>query len=567
MEERRNLDRYDRLTEEWMSEHREAIEKLRGRVESILGEYFDEFYEYFRSIAEYVADYKILVARRCLVLYQIFAQFFWLDELQPEKGIVLSDWAIPKFKGEFVGKSLIVVDDILIHGSHIGEICRELERSGVMENTKLFVYMMTDDTKRLPDGLEEKIYCAEIAVGSEWRELSNRIVKAIVASNIPYTSFVGAYTWEGTIEELQKELNFIKEENSKEIQKETGSSTYLLFDSAQEPVIFSRFVFQSCVRAYTNSDSDLLTCIPYCFTKAVKKEKIELFFQKFTQKLTVCPTIKRELSANKKETGWNIYRLNLFDALLSCFYGLYFFRERKDIGKFDFDTIAKSFGQDIAAELQKLSYGQIKSLLKEPFDEIEECLCDDFEENPQLGKCFINLSSDNFERGMDDYLLIYRELSENVLQRSSLRPRGISVDYIFRSMPADSWQWVCAILLNNMDTGKAAAVYGLSEGQEAYASFLPSGEISYQIPLRRYPEIIRQMILLEEEDVNVDNYLDYLEDSGEIDAEEKRELNNFLERNRGELRKWNVVDILENRDLWKRPGVKTAFEQYCESAV
>ena len=389
MEERRNLDSYDRLTEEWISEHREAIENLRSRVESILGEYFDEFYDYFRFVAGYDADYKILVARRCLVLYQIFAQFFWLDGYRTVVGKILSDWAIPKFKGEFAGKRLIVVDDILIHGSHIGEICRELERSGFMENTKLFVYMMTDDTKRLPNGLEEKIYCAEMAVGSEWRELSNRIVKAIVASNIPYTSFVGAYTWKGTIEELQEELNFIKEENTKEIQKETGSFTYLLFDSAQEPVIFSRFAFQSCIRAYTNSDSDLLTCIPYCFTRAVKKEKIELFFQKFTQKLTVCPTIKKELSENKRENEWNIYRLNLFDALLSCLYGLYFFRDRKDIGKFDFDTIAKSFGQDIAVELQELSYERIEPFLEEAFDELKECICDDFEENSHFLEIFL----------------------------------------------------------------------------------------------------------------------------------------------------------------------------------
>ena len=62
--------------------HREAIKNLRSRVESILGEYFDEFYDYFRFIAEYDADYKILAARRCLVLYQIFAQFFWLDGLR-----------------------------------------------------------------------------------------------------------------------------------------------------------------------------------------------------------------------------------------------------------------------------------------------------------------------------------------------------------------------------------------------------------------------------------------------------------------------------------------------------
>ena len=72
------------------------------------------------------------------------------------------------------------------------------------------------------------------------------------------------------------------------------------------------------------------------------------------------------------------------------------------------------------------------------------------------------------------------------------------------------------------------------------------------------------MILLEEENLDIDEYLALLEKRGAVEPKEKAELSEFLERYRGQLRKWNVVDILENRALWKHRGVPAVYKEYCE---
>lgn len=560
---KKQVNNVNELMENWMDKHTDSIKSLRARLEEILDEYFDELYDYFRFVIEYDADYKILIARRCLVLFQIFTQLFWADGIRIGKGVVLSDWAIPKFGGKFARKKIMVVDDILIHGTHIGKICADLEQYGVLDNIELCVYMTTDDSKYLPCEIEKRLRCAERAVGSEWRELSNLIVKAIAASNIPYTSFVGAYT-------LERKNCFFSDNNMAEkivnesrIQTEVGSSSFLLFKNKPEPEVFRHFSYQSCIRVYQNKDSELITWIPYCFTRAVRKDKINKFFHNFADKLTVCPSIREELLTDKEDNEWNIYRLNLFDAFLSHLYGLYFFREEGYIGFFDCDTIAKSFGEEIALELVNVSYSQIEPLLKQTCRWESDYFEEYFEENENLEKCFSNISSNNISQTVNCYLSQYRKLSAAGLKTGKYRPRGLSIDYMLQSA-SDFQRQLCARILNHMDTGKAAAVYGLSDGGEVYASFLPSGEVSYQIILEKYPEIIRQMILLEEENLDIDEYLALLEKRGAVEPKEKAELSEFLERYRGQLRKWNVVDILENRALWKHRGVPAVYKEYCE---
>ena len=557
------VNNVNELMEKWMDEHIDSIKSLRARLEDILDEYFDELYDYFRFVMEYDADYKVLIARRCMVLFQIFTQIFWADGIQAGKGVILSDWAIPKFGGKFAPKKIMVVDDILIHGTHIGKIWADLERYGVTDNVELCVYMATDDRKYLPDGIERKLRCAEKAVGSEWRELSNLIVKAIAASNIPYTSFVGSYTLERKNCFFLNNNTVEKIVNESRLQTEVGSSSFLLFERQPEPEIFHHFSYQSCIRVYQNQNSELLTWIPYCFTKAVKKDNINKFFHSFADKLTICPSIRRELLTDRGNSEWDIYRLNLFDAFLSHLYGLYFFREEEYIGFFDCDTMVKSFGEEIAAELVNMSYGQIEPLLKQTCrwedNYFEEC----FEEHAELKESFSNISSDNIAQTMNCYLLQYRKLSTSMLEVGKYRPRGLSIDYMFQSA-SDFQRQLCAVVLNHMDTGRAAAVYGLSDDGEVYASFIPSGEVSYQIILEKYPEIIRQMILLEEENLDIDEYLTLLEKRDVVKPEEKTELSEFLEKYRGQLRKWNVVDILENRDLWKHRGVSAVYGEYCE---
>lgn len=65
---------------------------------------------------------------------------------------------------------------------------------------------------------------------------------------------------------------------------------------------------------------------------------------------------------------------------------------------------------------------------------------------------------------MNCYLSQYRKLSAARLEAGKYRPLGLSIDYMFQSA-SDFQRQLCARILNHMNTGKAAAVYGLSDGR------------------------------------------------------------------------------------------------------
>lgn len=539
---------------------------LIDKMKEILMEYYDELYTFFLEVMRAQYDYKFLIARRCLVLYQIYERIFEYEKEEIEIiGEILSDRIAGKIMGKLKNKKVLIIDDILIHGRRIESLYNNFQKFRA-NNIDIKVYMVTDDKKCISKSLADKIYYTELAQEWRWKTLSDYIVQAIYASSVPYTSFVSSYT-------VNREKNEIKfpymkrVENGSIIQKKSGCTSNILFSRKKRPELFQIFSYSECIREYVNRICENTLYIPYTFTKAIRGDRINAFFENFGKRIECLPEISKELRCSELEDSmWNAYRLNLWNALMCKLAGLYISEEKLE-GYEDYDTLVKAFGEQIAWELMNLSKEQCEMILNQSYKGWEKYVCNNLYENEILKSIY----GDSIRRGKEykdgyrEYLAANRKIDETRATQNQSRLCGLSIDSIIlwgKKIKKITIEEIVKTVLNSMDTGCASVSYGLLENTKNYASMLLTGEQSFRIFLEHYAEIIRNIYFLEQENINAEKYILRMYQEHIIDQRAKQELLEFYFKYKGKVGNCNVVSIIENRSFWKISGVKTSFEKY-----
>ena len=548
-----------------MEQKSDFVLRKKEILQKVLGKYYDDLYDFFLdiSVAEY--DVKILIARRCLVLYQLFLQVFYVDNVDLEiYGEVYSDRFILGNYEELKGKSVLLVDDILIHGRKVDEIYTDIKEH--MESfgngsIDIWVYMMTDCKKCISDEMLSKIKAKEPAVEWEWKTLSDGIVSAIYAMNMPYTSFVGAYVSRNVQSLYNNAKNTYVVENSGVSQALVGCKTKVLFNTEIRPELFEIFSYVECVRIYESDGNNMV--IPYVFTKALKSNQLNDFFVEFSRLCGEFPKIKEDLH---DETKGDTYRLRLFNALLSHIHGLYVFSNSSyEPEILEIDTLVKSYGEQIAEEFHKMTFEQIQVFLKHDCRGMDKYISNEVKENSRLKEIYKDLIdvSDNYDDVYLKCIRKHRELDEENAQKNEKRLWGITTDYLFGFVTDMNERYKCAkSMLSSMDTGCAAAAYVKVPECNAYASCISPGEQSFRLILEKYAEIIRKMIFMEEQNIDIEAYLKFIKDALKLQDEQYSELEEFYRDNYGNLKNSNIVSILEEKKNWKIPDVKRYNQEY-----
>lgn len=562
---------YEKLNELWAEEsegRKSRLDKFIAKLQEIFEEYYEELYDFFIDIMEADYDYKFLIARRCLVLYQIFVQIFeYKGENIRIRGQILSDRIIPKLSCQLKGKKVLLIDDILIHGRRVNDVYEELISCFQCASVDVHVYMATDDEKCIKEDTISNIRYTEIAEGWKWKTLSDAIARAIYVSNIPYTSFVPAITIENKEDLMQPFVETECQDNTSPEQKSESCHSKVVFAIGARPSLFQTVSYAECIREYRSENRDNILLIPYSFTKSVRKDKIDDFFDAFVKHIgSLLPKICGELSTRKEDPGWNSYRLCLFNALLSQLVGVHFFHQ--DFEKHqDYDTLVKSFGEEISIEFLNMDCKKAQIILNDSYEGLESYICHNFQEDKTLANlyCEIVLSSEDVKKGYWSYLAENRKLDEERAKKNLRRLSGLSVDYVFRNCKDKTMvESMVLCLLSSMDIGCAAASYKLVGNEQAYASVIMTGELSFRIMLQRYPEIIRNMIFLEEKHADINDYITYLCKQKVIDSYQENELKIFYQDNEENLKNCYVVPIIENRKYWKIPKVAEAHSRYLQ---
>lgn len=565
---------YEKLNELWAEEsegRKSRLDKYISKLQEIFEEYYEELYDFFIDVMEADYDYKFLIARRCLVLYQIFVQIFEYEKENIRiRGQILSDRIIPKLANRLKGKKILLIDDILIHGRRVSDICEEFITRFRCASVEVRVYMATDDEKCIKGEIISNIQYTEIAEGWKWKTLSDAIARAIYISNIPYTSFVPAIIIEKREDFMLPFLETECQDNTRPEQLNESCHSKVFFCRGLRPSLFQTVSHVECIREYRSEVRENILLIPYSFTKSVRKDKVDDFFDAFVKHIGgLLPKICGELSTRKEDPGWNSYRMCLFNALLSQLVRVHFFNQ--DFEKYqDYDTLAKSFGEEISIEFLSLDCRKAEIILNDSYEELNPYICRDFQEDETLAEIYHEtvLASEDVKKGYWSYLAKNRSLDEERAKNNLKRLSGLSVDYVFRNCNDKTMVESMALcLLSSMDIGCAAASYKLVGNGQAYASVIMTGELSFRIMLQRYTEIIRNMIFLEEQHADINDYITYLCNQKVIDSNQENELKIFYQDNKGNLKNCYVVPIIENRRYWKVSGVSETHRRYLEKNI
>lgn len=557
---------------------RKRVGKLRKKMEELLGVYYYELYDYFLNIA--VADYdcKVLIARRCLILYQLFLCLFKADALSDRRedqrlaqlgecdSKVFSDYSTARFYALNEKARILLVDDVAIHGNHAWNVYRQISDILPSADITVRVYMLSDypNSTSISRDFWSRLVWTEKSQCGEWMELSNRIVEVIYCSSVPYISYLGAYRIFGALDSFT-DMTVI--DNTNTVQKQMRYRSRVLFFDKALPPFFGRVSALDCLRVYKDeSDSDgSCVVIPYCFTRALRRDSIRPFCKSLADLLPESMShVKSQLLLERKDTpAWDLYRVRLFKSLVSHMLGVYLLKDEAVDREFMSFVLKKSFDEEIARELEGIDYPAVEALLANSCDALEQYFCEDFQEREE----FTGFLAETRKNRQDnnniylDYIWKHRRFEEARLKEGdpsySGKYPGLSVNYIIRSAgDLNKNRYAAAQVLSLNDSGCATSTNALSVDGKAYAPFLSNGEQSYRVIPERYPLVVRKMIFLEERKQDVEKYLDalfayYDKTLSEMDAKKRiQDLKDFYDAYRGELLKLNVTSILEKTDYW-----------------
>lgn len=202
---------------------------------------FCELMNFWKRIEESEYDFKIFVSKKCYVLYKVFMPLFDFSTYEP--CIKITDTAIPLYLKRMKNKTVLIIDDVFIHGRTSLRISREikpyakkLEFYVFAKNTNqgrkqdVSIKQINDrieeflkDKKNSEDVLNQHIYESffEIEAKSrkekvkendlieqskvvqghiickdefQWKRISDLIMKSIWSVNEPYVSYLPIFT-------------------------------------------------------------------------------------------------------------------------------------------------------------------------------------------------------------------------------------------------------------------------------------------------------------------------------------------------------------------------------------
>lgn len=80
---------------------------------------YSEIFNFWKMIEENVYDYKVFVSKKCYVLYKVFLPLLDFENTY-QSCVKITDTALPMYVSQMSGKTVLIVDDVFIHGRTSG---------------------------------------------------------------------------------------------------------------------------------------------------------------------------------------------------------------------------------------------------------------------------------------------------------------------------------------------------------------------------------------------------------------------------------------------------------------
>lgn len=562
----------------------DVYEKIQQKVEDILESHYDALYDFFLNIVRGSYDYIILMSRRCLVLYQLFMLFFIMDEEDIESdAVILSDKALAYYLNKFRREDkVVIVDDVIIHGRTVGDIFQLL--SSFCEDIQIRAYMAYRHRDCISE-VVKKHEKPELEVSEkEWRELSNKLVRCIVESNLPYTSFVTSYFQYSELTVLDKIEKIcvekkVLEKYSLTTQINENPQIGIYFENNEKRAsVYEKLSLAECIRVYWNDDLKRLTIIPYVFLKTIKIQQMDTVFEDLANRIPAnCVSIKEIFTRKEKDKEKQNILYEFKMRLLTCLLSNLFWNEFKkrhcidDSIYVDKDTLFKSFGDGIAEEILEIEKEETNQLVNFNIN-IEEgkrnnsniiVYLKDILSEKNKSKSENEKEPESLSNIIKKYCSAAWWQDETEAKQKQSRKTGVLVDdFIYAGMEAKRNQGeLLAELIKVWDIGSAAANFKVNEEEGIIGGYITSGEQSYKYLLERNPLVMTTLLIASnmitkgQAQSNQKTYYEYkieklieilFEMKGLCEGNDFETISEIIKENQGYLEGWNQKEVLKN---------------------
>ncbi len=296
-------------------------ELIKKECQVILRDEYDNIKNYFKNVIDQKYDCIVFISRRCYVLFLMFAiiEGWTCKAACTDLGIFYKRDQLKKYK------KVIVIDDIGFTGTSMKGVLKKVKRY-VPFYCKISAGIFALNISKKNQILDMKIgwfrkikvkcYCQ--LTDRQCQSLSTKLVSAILASGIPYTTFV--YPIWGTIVNAKPNFQTMEFPDKNTFLKEhKWITSYVLDINNDWGKKLSSF---QCVRIYKK---DTYICyLPFLFMRGIKVDKIDLFYNSVARifenlgKETIAKEIVQALSeTNKLKNDAVEYLSNMMSCFLS----------------------------------------------------------------------------------------------------------------------------------------------------------------------------------------------------------------------------------------------------------
>lgn len=418
----------------------------------------DFFWDKFFSFEQTTCT--ILITRRCFLLAIWFLSCF-LDECHKnmlpfelvEKNscvcvhnletdicnFILTDKGLPFLKKLQDVQSIVILDDICIHGRQIDEIklsVNEISNIG-LENIKKEVFLSSTESIVKPVDYQK--------IGStngRWLILSQRIVETINYLLLPYVSYINSFiSYEVPISGNDKFLETIEADTRLKIfpfgeddRQHLGKISFYIIEKENLKSVSTEL---KCIRYYYNFRTKIASFIPYVVLAPIKGQfKCDQLSKLLSKYLTSDAVSKILLELNELFPGDNDSNKGFIYNLLSCIasqhYGFQFkvkFTKTKDLVYLSEDFV---WEEDVCKCLT-MSFGEKIASIVLNFKNY--CISDADENYNEDGTNDVSLI--NVQAQVDDFTIGRWEMRELAAIQRSLEPEKASLFQLYKNAAMD----------------------------------------------------------------------------------------------------------------------------------
>jgi hypothetical protein len=543
-------------------------------VQKLLGEWYNVVYDLCREVLIDLSDYKILRARRCQVLFDLFVPIILLREGDLEvRGTFLSSNALENYIDRLQDSkvSVLIVDDVLIHGRGIKRLYEQIDPDYSRYNVKIVVFYYARSANYIGGLLRKRFHrSCYPTFDYEWRDISCRFVDLITASAVPYESFAGYLDCLNGSDRLQNDARF---EVIQTISSESSSGFVLFEKEGAVPAFFDEIGYDSCLRVYTNSELNVTTYVPYIFLKNISTAGASNLFQFVNGYLDDKRFANIKDTLSKTDPQLCPYQMRLFSALVNRLYGAYLSKRYGILGQAKLNRVNMElcFGYEITEELDHVCYDDVSALLNErpPYDARIAFV------STHLSDLFAIPSNDDKDSEYDMYsslsMYYFRngQYDEQRAREKKERDGGLSVDYFYeqasrkksesKSASGLSRHHVSAAQLHCWDLGQASGIMRLAmdeENRSIVGLYGVAGEQNFRFVLQQNEDFFAKLSALysisamglEDDDKIHEEYLQLVEDATDVKKfpknpfkqESARLLGQFIKEHEHELSQWLI---------------------------